>query len=453
MTKAAQGCRKHVLLHALIADLTGNCITPQVMAWNPMEFADLYPFVMAMIIGALIGIERQRRIIEDKTRGVAGLRTFVLIALLGALAARLSEIFGDLFIVAAYAGFLILVGIGYATASRIVGWLDFTSAVAASITFLLGSLCCFEESMLLAVALSILVTWTLATRKTAHRYVEAISDTELLDTLKMGLVALVILPLLPDRALDPLEVLNPRRIWMMVVLVSLISYVGYILIRVLGDDRGVTLTGILGGIVSSTAVTMSMASEVRERSQSLASAVFATTLAACTMFPRILLIVTLVNMELLVPLSTQLAAMAGVGVALAYVLRKNAAPLESPVAHKDPFRLIPALKFGALFAFTLFVTKLASISLGETGSYAAGLISGLADVDAVVLAMATLAAGSISSKTAVIAIMLAAITNTALKLSIAFVMGSREFGMEMAKVFVPMMASGILMLFWYVIQA
>ncbi|MDH7597029.1 MAG: MgtC/SapB family protein [Methanothrix sp.] len=415
-----------------------------------MEFADLYPFVMAMIIGALIGVERQKRIVEDKTRGVAGLRTFVLIALLGALAASLSEIFGDLFIVVAYAGFLILVGTGYATASRIIGWLDFTSAVAAAITFLLGALCCFEESMLLAVALSILVTWTLAIRKTVHRYVEAISDTELLDTLKMGLVALVILPLLPDRALDPLEVLNPRRIWMMVVLVSLISYVGYILIRVLGDDRGITLTGILGGIVSSTAVTMSMASEVRARSQSLASAVFATTLASCTMFPRILLIVMLVNVELLLPLSAQLAAMAVVGVVLAYVLRKNAAPIESRVAHKDPFRLIPALKFGVLFAFILFVTKLASISLGETGSYAAGVISGLADVDAVVLAMATLAAGSISSETAVIAIMLAAITNTALKLSIAFIMGSREFGMEMAKVFIPMMAVGIMVLFWYV---
>lgn len=414
-----------------------------------MEFSDLYPFVMAMIIGALIGIERQRRIIEDKTRGVAGLRTFVLIALLGALAASLSETFGDLFIVAAYAGFLILVGIGYATASRITGWLDFTSAVAAAIAFLLGALCYFEESMLLAVALSILVTWTLATRKTAHRYVEAISDTELLDTLKMGLVALVILPLLPDRALDPLEVLNPRRIWMMVVLVSLISYVGYILIRALGDERGITLTGILGGIVSSTAVTMSMASEVRERSQSLASAVFATTLASCTMFPRILLIVMVFNMELLVPLSVQLATMAGVGVALAYLHRKNAAPIEGSVKHKDPFRLIPALKFGALFAFILFVTKLASISLGESGSYAAGVISGLADVDAVVLAMATLAPGSISRETAVIAIMLAAITNMALKLSIAFVMGNRDFGVEMAKVFVPMMAAGILMLFWY----
>lgn len=315
-----------------------------------MEFVDLYPFVMSMIIGALIGIERQRRIVENKTRGVAGLRTFVLIALLGALAASLSEIFGHLFIVIAYAGFLILVGIGYATASRITGWLDFTSAVAAAITFLLGALCYFEDSMLLAVALSILVTWTLATRKITHRYVEAISDTELLDTLKMALVALVILPLLPDRALDPLEVLNPRRIWMMVVLVSLISYVGYILIRVLGDDRGLTLTGILGGIISSTAVTMSMASEVRERRQSLASAVFATTLASCTMFPRILLIVMVVNMELVLPLSVQLAAMAGVGVALAYIHRNNLAPIKGSVEHKDPFRLIPALKFGALFA-------------------------------------------------------------------------------------------------------
>lgn len=414
-----------------------------------MDFADLYPFLMAMIIGALIGIERQRRIIEEKTRGVAGIRTFVLMALLGALAASLSEIFGHLFIVVAYAGFLILVGIGYATASRIMGWLDFTSAVAAAITFLLGALCYFEDSMLLAVALSILVTWTLATRKIAHRYVEAISETELLDTLKMGLVALVILPLLPDRALDPLEVLNPRRIWMMVVLVSLISYVGYVLIRLLGDERGLTLTGVLGGIASSTAVTMSMASEVRAGSQPLASAVFVTTLASCTMYPRILLIIMLVNKELLLPLSTQLAAMAAVGVALAYIYRKKAASIESRLEHKDPFRLVPALKFGALFAFILFVTKLASIYLGDAGSYVAGVISGLADVDAAILTMATLAAGSISSETAVIAIMLATITNTALKLSIAFIMGSREFGMEMAKVLVPMMTAGLLMLGWY----
>lgn len=414
-----------------------------------MEFADLYPFAMAMIIGALIGIERQKRLIEEGSRGVAGLRTFTLIALLGALAADLSDIFGDLFIVISYASFIVLVAVGYSTASRLLGWLDFTSAVAAAITFLLGALCYYEDSILLALSLSILTTGILAIRKVAHRYVETISDTELLDTLKMCLVAVVILPLLPDRALDPLDVLNPRRIWMMVVLVSLISYLGYILIKIVGDDRGITLTGILGGIVSSTAVTMSMASDVRAQRQSVPSAVFATTIASCTMFPRLLLIVAFVNPTLLIPLSIQLALMAFVGIVLAYIGRNKAISTESRIAHKDPFRLIPALKFGALFALILFVTKLASLRLGDAGSYVAGIISGLADVDAVVLAMATLAPGSINIETAVIAIMLAAITNTLLKLSIAFVMGNLEFGMKMAKVFIPMVAAGVIMLLWY----
>lgn len=414
-----------------------------------MEFADLYPFAMAMIIGALIGIERQKRLIEEGSRGVAGLRTFTLIALLGALAADLSDIFGDLFIVISYASFIVLVAVGYSTASRLLGWLDFTSAVAAAITFLLGALCYYEDSILLALSLSILTTGILAIRKVAHRYVEAISDTELLDTLKMCLVAVVILPLLPDRALDPLDVLNPRRIWMMVVLVSLISYLGYILIKIVGDDRGITLTGILGGIVSSTAVTMSMASDVRAQRQSVPAAVFATTIASCTMFPRLLVIVAFVNPTLLIPLSIQLALMAFVGIVLAYIGRNKAISTESRIAHKDPFRLIPALKFGALFALILFVTKLASLRLGDAGSYVAGITSGLADVDAVVLAMATLAPGSINIETAVIAIMLAAITNTLLKLSIAFVMGSLEFGMKMAKVFIPMVAAGVIMLLWY----
>lgn len=380
---------------------------------------------------------------------MAGLRTFTLIALLGALAADLSDIFGDLFIVISYASFIVLVAVGYSTASRLLGWLDFTSAVGAAITFLLGALCYYEDSILLALSLSILTTGILAIRKVAHRYVEAISDTELLDTLKMCLVAVVILPLLPDRALDPLDVLNPRRIWMMVVLVSLISYLGYILIKIVGDDRGITLTGILGGIVSSTAVTMSMASDVRAQRQSLPSAVFATTIASCTMFPRLLVIVAFVNPTLLIPLSVQLALMAFVGIVLAYIGRNKAISTESRIAHKDPFRLIPALKFGALFALILFVTKLASLRLGDAGSYVAGIISGLADVDAVVLAMATLAPGSINIETAVIAIMLAAITNTLLKLSIAFVMGSLEFGMKMAKVFIPMVAAGVIMLLWY----
>jgi uncharacterized membrane protein (DUF4010 family) len=409
-----------------------------------MDFADIYPFLAALLIGALIGTERQRRLAEDKVRGVAGLRTFTLIALLGTLCAALASQYGQFFAMAAFASFTILVAVGYASSVSALGRIDFTAAVAAVVTFALGMLTFFEESILLAVALAILTTWILAIRTISHRYVEALSETDLLDTLKMGIIALVIYPLLPDTPLDPWGVLSPREIWLMVVLVSLIGYVGYVLIRILGTERGLTLTGFLGGLVSSTAVTTSMASEVKVNNAILYSAVFATAIACCTMFPRVLFIVLLVNRDLFLPLLLPLLSMALLGVTLAYLLMKKSAPLSKEVAVKDPFRIVPALKFGVFFAFVLLASNLATTYFGNAGAYAAAVIGGLADVDAVTLSMATLAKSTLDTTTAVNSITLAAMTNTLVKLSIAYVLGNIAFGNRIAAIFVPMILIGLL---------
>jgi len=409
-----------------------------------MDFADIYPFLAALLIGALIGTERQRRLAEEKVRGVAGIRTFTLIALLGTLCAALASQYGPSFALAAFASFTILVAAGYASSVSVLGRVDFTAAVAAVVTFALGMLTFFEDGILLAVALAILTTWILATRTISHRYVEALSETDLLDTLKMGIIALVIYPLLPDTPLDPWGVLSPREIWLMVVLVSLIGYVGYVLIRILGTERGLTLTGFLGGLVSSTAVTTSMASEVKVNHAILYSAVFATAIACCTMFPRVLFIVLLVNRDLFLPLLLPLLSMTLVGVALAYILMRKSAPLSKEVVVKDPFRIVPALKFGLFFAFVLLVSNLATTYFGDAGAYAAAVIGGLADVDAVTLSMSTLAKSTLDTTTAVNAITLAAMTNTLVKLSIAYILGNIEFGNRIATIFVPMILIGLL---------
>ncbi len=409
-----------------------------------MDFADMYPFLAALLIGALIGTERQRRLAEEKVRGVAGIRTFTLIALLGTLCAALASQYGPSFALAAFASFTILVAAGYASSVSVLGRIDFTAAVAAVVTFALGMLTFFEDGILLAVALAILTTWILATRTISHRYVEAMSETDLLDTLKMGIIALVIYPLLPDTPLDPWGVLSPREIWLMVVLVSLIGYVGYVLIRILGTERGLTLTGFLGGLVSSTAVTTSMASEVKVNRAILYSAVFATAIACCTMFPRVLFIVLLVNRDLFLPLLLPLLSMTLLGVTLAYILMRKSAPLSKEVAVKDPFRIVPALKFGLFFAFVLLASNLATTYFGDAGAYAAAVIGGLADVDAITLSMATLAKSTLDTTTAVNAITLAAMTNTLVKLSIAYILGSIEFGNRIATIFVPMILIGLL---------
>ena len=411
-----------------------------------MDLTEIYPFLIALLIGALIGTERQRRLAEDKVRGVAGLRTFVLISLLGALCANLSGHYGPGFAIAAISTFTILVAAGYASSVNALGRIDFTAAVAAVVTFALGMLTSFPDSVPLAVAMAIITTWVLATRTITHRYVEALTETDLLDTLKMGIIALVIYPLLPEEPLGPWGVINLRQIWLLVIMVSLIGYVGYILIRILGAERGLSLTGILGGIVSSTAVTSSMAAEVKLDERIMPAAVFATAVACCTMFPRMLFIIAVINKDLFLAVLPPLLIMTVVGAALAYLsLRKNPATGKDVVV-RDPFRFIPALELGAFFAFVLIVSKLASVYFGDAGIYAASIISGLADVDAITLTMATMSKSTLAANVAVTSITLAAIINTLVKLTIAYVLGTRAFGNKMTAILIPMVLAGLLAL-------
>lgn len=409
-----------------------------------MHFSELYLYLVSLLIGALIGTERQRRLVDAKIRGVAGLRTFVLISILGTLSATMAEHYGQNFMVLAFGSFAVMVAVGYSSAAKVPGRVDFTSAVAAVVTFVLGALCHFEDDLILPVALAILTTSVLAIRRTSHLYVEMLSETDILDTLKMGIIALVIYPILPDSTLDPFNVLNPRQIWLMVVLVSLISYAGYVLMRILGTERGLNLMGFLGGLASSTAVTTSMAAGVKENKEIMSSAVLATTVASCTMFARILFIVLAVNRDLVMSLLPQMLSMIVAGLVIAYLLLRNKSQTGAEVAIKDPFRIVPALKFGAFFAFVLVVSKLASTYFGDAGIYAASIIAGLADVDAIVLTMSTLAKTSLGHEIAVTAITLAAITNTLVKLTISYVLGTKEFGNRIARVFLPMMAVGLL---------
>jgi len=340
------------------------------------------------------------------------------------------------------------VAVGYAASGASIGRIDFTTEVATVVAFVLGALCYYKNTIMLAIALSILVTVVLAVKKTAHRYVEKVKDEELLDTLKMGIIALIILPLLPNETIGPFDVLNPRNVWLMVVLVSLIGYVGYVMIRIFGTEKGLSITGILGGLVSSTAVATTMAAEVKLHRNIIPSAVFATTIASCTMFPRILLEVLVVNKDLFWPLFYPLISMTITGVVLAYVLFRKRESIETDVSLEDPFRLAPALKFGAFFALILLISKFSNIYFGEAGTYAASVVAGLADVDAITLSMATLAKTTVSQDVAVASITLATMTNTLVKLSITFLLGTREFGGRVALIFVPMIIVGLLVIFF-----
>jgi uncharacterized membrane protein (DUF4010 family) len=387
-----------------------------------LEIVLIEKFLISIALGTIIGTERQISQTQPGEKEAAGLRTFALITLLGTLLAHLSQLYPYLILVGAGAFISLVVACYWRASSEHMGM---TTEVGLIIAFLLGVLCYMETN--LAVMLTIVVTVILAVKKSVHSLIEKISEEELLDSLKFGLIALVVLPLLPNRTIDPLNVLNLYKIWLLVVFISGIGFVGYILMKVFGAQSGTGLTGIMGGVVSSTAVTVAMSHRSRESPAILFPALFATTIAHAIMFPRILLEVFVVNRELLYQQLFPMGAMMVTGVAVSVYFWSKRIPSKIDVDVKDPFNLTPALKFGVFFAFVLVVSKVAAIYLGDLGIYATSLLSGLADVDAITLSMASLAGTEVSHDLAVDAITLAAISNVIAKTGMAAFFGSRKF--------------------------
>lgn len=407
-----------------------------------MDMLLILKFLISLALGALIGIERERK---QEGAEFAGIRTFILIALMGTLSAYMSK---DLpyFWLLSFSGLVVLVGLSYLISTRKNGDVGITTEIAAFLTFILGLLCFTDEGMLLAPILAIILTTILAVKPHLHQFAHQVSEKELLNTLKFLIIAFVILPLLPDEAIGPLAVFNPFQIWLIVVFISAISFTGYILMKFIGPEKGLGVTGVVGGLVSSTAVVTSMAARVKESQFLMKAAVFAATVASSMMFLRILFEVSVINPLLLPHLSAPMIVMGVLGILLGIIIWKRAEirQMDADLQLENPFSLKPALIFGALFLAILFLSKIANMYLGSSGVYLASIISGVADVDAITISMALLAPETIPHNTAVTAITLAAISNTFFKFLIALFLGTRKFARNIGIIFLIIIIAGII---------
>ena len=280
-----------------------------------MHIDIILKFLIALAIGALIGLERERKQVNKSE--FAGIRTFILIALFGILSTYINEIYPN-FLVISFLGLIVLVGLSYIASTRESGDIGITTEVVALLTFILGALCYTDEGIRIAPIFAIIITVLLAAKSYLHRFVRKISEKELTNTLKFLIIAFVILPLLPDQTMGPLDVFNPYQIWLVVVFISAISYAGYILMKLIGAERGLGLTGVIGGLVSSTAVATAMASRVKESEFIIRAAVFATVIASSMMFLRILFEVLVINPDLVSLLMVPMLSMGILGIVLAY---------------------------------------------------------------------------------------------------------------------------------------
>jgi len=382
----------------------------------------VFRVAIAFGIGALIGMEREQ---SDSGGTFAGSRTFPLFGLLGALV----QAFFPAMLPVALVAIAIPLTVAYAGKIWIERDVGLTTLTVAQLTVVLGALTTHSErGAVLAIIVGGVVTVLLSEKGTVHRFADRIAEPERRASVKFILVVLVVLPLMPDRELDALYGLNPRFVWLMVVFVTGLSFAAYVLARTVGARRGIALTGVLGGFVSSTATTVSMAERASETPPLYRVCAFSTIVASIVMFPRALIEIAVVNRALLPYVAVPLGAMTGIGAAVAAVVYwRGATGADIDTEIENPFRLQPALFFGAVFAIVLLMSESAHSWLGASGIYATAFLSGLADVDAITLTLSRLAAeGEIPRSVAAIGIVIGAIANTLVKIVLAWLLGTRE---------------------------
>jgi uncharacterized membrane protein (DUF4010 family) len=402
-----------------------------------MEYRELLTvaldFATAILLGALVGIEREKRKSEEEDYGhIAGLRTFILLALFGAAAGFLSRSLSAPWI---FAVSLLIVGAfvvaGYYVTSRTSqNGKGMTTEIAAVIMFMLGAMVMVGYEPL-AIGLGVITAAVLAYKQPLHGLVEKLGWDDIYAGMRLLIATFIALPLLPNQPIDPWGALNPYSLWLLVILISSLSLVGYVLTRALGPSRGVALTGLVGGLASSTAVTLSFAKQGRDTPQMANALACGILISWAVMFVRVLVLVAVVNrgllMPLLVPFVVMAVVVAGFAAWLYYSDSSARGEAKGALEVKNPFSLAAAAKFAAFFAVVLLAVKIVQETMPPSGLYAVAALSGMADVDAITLSMAELAKTG-EATVAVLSIVIAALSNTLVKCGMVVVLAGLALG-------------------------
>ena len=382
--------------------------------------APLPAFLTSLALGLLIGLERERN-----PASKAGLRTFALVALMGTLASLIAEKTGAPWIIAAG---LILVGLmmiaAYARENNEAADPGTTSIAAVCVCYSLGALIWLGYPTL-AVMLGVITTMLLYFKPELRGLSQSLTRQDLFSILQFAALSFVVLPVLPDQEFGPYNALNPHQIWLMVVLISGIGLAGYVALRIAGGHHGVLLLGLFGGLVSSTATSMVYARHARDPGMLQLAAVVILT-ANLVVPARLAVLGGVVApgiLPLLLPaLACVLVCSAGGALYWWRKLREQPALVVPEIS--NPTEIRSAVGFGVLFGVVLLCSAWLSDVAGSRGLYIVALISGLTDVDAITLSTLHLYdVGKLQAAQAVIAIVLALVSNILFKLGLVFAVG------------------------------
>ncbi|MBI2146778.1 MgtC/SapB family protein [Candidatus Woesearchaeota archaeon] len=409
-----------------------------------MELTLLNHLLVALALGALIGLEREYARYKQRGHTYAGIRTFPLIALFGAL----SGYFGDVISVWILLLGLVVIGIVTILAYYAVSdkkHIGATTEVAGMLTFFIGLLA-YRGELGLATILTVVITVILYTRSVLHHFAAKIHQKEMSATITFAVIAFVVLPFLPNDSYGPYGIFNPFLIWLVVLLVSGISFAGYLLLKWFGE-RGILLSGLFGGLVSSTVTTAHFAQRSHKEEHRYRALALGVLAANAVMFFRMLIEVFVINPSLGVTLVLPFTVLMAINALLAYVLWTRTKQTSGKLMLGSPFTLWPALKFALFFTIILGVVKGAEALFSLQGIYIVSLASGLANVDAITISLSQLAQNG-SEQVARNGILLAALAGMLTKGGIVWLLGEKKFSWLVIQLLLVIMVLGMVVLYF-----
>jgi uncharacterized membrane protein (DUF4010 family) len=416
----------------------------------PSYLEIVYNGAMVLLMGLLIGLEREHSQREEESL-FAGVRTFPLIALTGFLSALVARAGYDWVLAVALAGVCALAVASYITTAQGLHR-GATTEFVALLAFILGALTALDY-LLAAATFAVATALILALKAPLHELAKKIQRDEMFAVVKFGVVSVIILPLLPNRAYGPFEVLNPRLIWWLVVLISAVSMVGYVLMRLWGARGGISVTGFLGGLASSTAATVGLSQQARQTGVAGRYFALGIVIAWTIMFARVLFLTSVVEPRMAKLLVIPIALPIVLGAVLALMLaRQKESGVDVRLDIRNPMELGKAVQFALIFGVVLFVSRASHHYFGSAGIYLASGLAGLADVDAITVSAARLARDEVVTvATGGAAVLLACAVNTLVKGLIAILIGGATLRRHLLPIFAAMSVvtlGGALFLAW-----
>ncbi|HHX8436854.1 TPA: MgtC/SapB family protein [Vibrio diabolicus] len=396
----------------------------------------IWNLLIALLLGAIVGTQRgwvMRNSVEGSR--VAGIRTFSLVGLLGGLVGILANIYTSLLIGFALIALVILTCIAFVIQQKKSGDVSITGVVSIMVVFVLGNLAVSGEAVLAAAA-AVITAVVLDNKRELHQALQKLQEYELDAALRLLLISIVMLPLLPNQSYGPWNALNPYEIWWMVVLIASISFVGYFAIKIGGAKRGILFTSVFAGLSSSTALTLQFSHLSREQasiSPLLASGIL---LSCGTMFPRLLIVLSVINPQLVKLLwPIVMAMMVALYIPAWWIWRRSEIEqIEQSNKQTNPLALQSALFFGLVLAVIMLLAHALSDWFGNAGVLLLSALSGITDVDAISLTLGRQSTQTLSVTTAALGILIAASVNTIVKMGMVIAIGDKKLWRRIAPV-------------------